>query len=244
MSYLITGLLRLCHIVFGLYAWTIFIVCSLATIVLVAITPLKSLRRRVAKATSRLVFWLTGTPLAVSGIENIPGGASIIVANHSSYMDGLLLTAVLPATFSFVIKGEMTRVPLAHFLLRRIGAEFVNRAGTNKAVTDARRLLQLARDGESLAFFPEGTFVAEPGLLRFHSGAFVAAIRGQLPVIPVVICGTRHMLPADRLLPVPGRLAVKVKEPVHSRALDDPAPKLIQLSRQSILEDLDEPDLS
>jgi 1-acyl-sn-glycerol-3-phosphate acyltransferase len=112
MSYVITGLLRLCHIVFGLYAWIIFFVCSLATIVLVAIAPLKSLRRRVAKATSRLVFWLIGTPLAVSGMENIPGGASILVANHSSYMDGLLLTAVLPASFSFVIKGEMTRVPL------------------------------------------------------------------------------------------------------------------------------------
>ncbi len=243
MSYLINGLLRLCHVVFGLYAWVVFLVSSLATIVLVAITPFKSLRRRVAKATSRLVFWLTGTPLAVTGIENIPGGASIIVANHSSYMDGLLLTAVLPASFSFVIKGEMTRVPLAHFLLRRIGAEFVSRAGTNKAATDARRLLQLARDGESLAFFPEGTFVAEPGLLRFHSGAFVAAIRGRLPVIPVVIRGTRQMLPADRWLPVPGRLAIMVKEPVHARALDDPAPKLMQLSRQSILEDLDEPDL-
>jgi len=68
MSYVITGLLRLCHIVFGLYAWIIFFVCSLATIVLVAIAPLKSLRRRVAKATSRLVFWLIGTPLAVSGM--------------------------------------------------------------------------------------------------------------------------------------------------------------------------------
>ena len=243
MSYLITGLLRLCHIVFGLYAWIVFVLSSLATIVLVAITPLKSLRRRVAKATSRLVFWLTGTPLAVTGLENIPDGASILVANHSSYMDGLLLTAVLPARFSFVIKGEMTRVPLAHFLLRRIGAEFVSRTGTNKRAADARRLVQLAGDGESLAFFPEGTFVAEPGLLRFHSGAFVAAVRGQLPVVPVVIRGTRRMLPAHRWLPVPGRLAVTVKEPVHAHALDDPAPQLMQLSRRSILEDLDEPDL-
>lgn len=243
MSYLITGLLRLCHMVFGLYAWVVFILCSLATIVLVAITPLKSLRRRVAKGTSRLVFWLTGTPLAVTGLENIPDGASILVANHSSYMDGLLLTAVLPARFSFVIKGEMTRVPLAHFLLRRIGAEFVSRTATNKRASDARRLLQLASDGESLAFFPEGTFVAEPGLLRFHSGAFVAAVRGQLPVVPVVIRGTRRMLPANRWLPVPGRLAVTVKEPVHAHALDDPAPQLMQLCRRSILEDLDEQDL-
>ena len=243
MSYLITGLLRLCHIVFGLYAWTTFVVFSLATIILVAITPLKSLRRRVAKATSRLVFRLTGTPLDVTGIENFPGGASVLVANHSSYIDGVLLTAVLPARFSFVIKGEMTRIPLVHFLLRRIGAEFVSRAGTSKRASDARRLLQLARDGESLAFFPEGTFVAEPGLLKFHSGAFVAAVRGKLPVVPVVIRGTRKMLPAGRLLPVPGRLAVMVKEPVHARALDDPAPKLLQLSRQSILENLDEPDL-
>ena len=243
MSYLITRLLRICHIVFGLYAWIIFVALSLATTVLLAVTPHRPLRRMLTKATSKLVFSLTGTPLDVTGIENIPNGASVLVANHSSYIDGVLLAAVLPARFSFVIKGEMARVPLAHFLLRRIGAEFVNRENTSQRASDAWRLLQLARDGESLAFFPEGTFVAEPGLLSFHSGAFVAAVRRRLPVVPVVIRGTRQMLPADRLLPVPGRLAVIVKKPVHAHALDDPAPKLMQLSRQSILENLDEPDL-
>ena len=243
MSYLITRLLRICHIVFGLYAWLIFIALSLATTVLLAVTPYKPLRRMLTKVTSKLVFNLTGTRLDVTGIENIPNGASIIVANHSSYIDGVLLAAVLPARFSFVIKGEMAHVPLANFLLQRIGAEFVNRKNTSQRTSDAWRLLQLARDGESLAFFPEGTFVTEPGLLSFHSGAFVAAVRGRLPVVPVVIHGTRQMLPANRLLPVPGRLAVIVKEPVHAHALDDPAPKLMQLSRISILESLNEPDL-
>ena len=105
MSYLITRLLRICHIVFGLYAWLIFIALSLATTVLLAVTPYKPLRRMLTKGTSKLVFNLTGTRLDVTGIENIPNGASVIVANHSSYIDGVLLAAVLPARFSFVIKG-------------------------------------------------------------------------------------------------------------------------------------------
>ena len=124
---------------------------------------------------------------------------------------GRILTAALPPRFGFVIKREMTRVPLAHFLLRRIGSEFVERKDTHKSAADARRILQKARAQESLAFFPEGTFTPEPGLRRFHNGAFAAAVRGQVPVVPVVIRGSRSMLPASRALPRPGRLEVIVK---------------------------------
>ena len=94
----------------------------------------------------------------------------------------------------------MTRVPLAHFLLRRLGSEFVERKDARQTVADARRLLQTARRSESLAFFPEGTFTSEPGLRRFHNGAFAAAVRAQMPVVPIVIRGSRHMLPASRVM--------------------------------------------
>ena len=143
----------------------------------------------------RAIFWLSGIKSTVSGTGNIPDTQCIVVANHASYIDGVILNGYLPPRFSFVIKGEMGRVPVAGFVLRRIGSEFVERFDSSGSVRDARRLLKVAESGESLAFFPEGTFLAFPGLDRFRAGAFAAAINSKLPVVPVVISGSRQILP-------------------------------------------------
>ncbi|MEQ1803404.1 MAG: lysophospholipid acyltransferase family protein [Gammaproteobacteria bacterium] len=233
---------RLWHGLFGVYATTVFVVMALLTVALVAAAPDLGTRRRVVRRGAASVFRLTGTRLLVRGLSHIPDEPCIIVANHASYLDGPILTAALPPRFGFVIKREVTRVPLVHFLLRRIGSEFVERKDTHQSAADARRILQKARAQESLAFFPEGTFTAETGLRRFHNGAFAAAVRGQIPVVPVVIRGSRSMLPASRALPRPGRLEIIVK-PAIRPAPSSPAASLQEEARRSILADLDEPDL-
>ena len=82
----------------------------------------------------------------------------MVVANHASYLDGVVMAAALPPRFGFVIKREMNDVPVAGLLLRRIGSEFVDRFNRHKGGTDARRVLRTAASGHSLVFFPEGTF--------------------------------------------------------------------------------------
>ena len=233
---------RLGRGLFGLWAALVFTIVVLFTMALMVVAPHLTTRRRIAQGAAAGMFRLTGTPLIVRGLSHIPHEPCIIVANHASYLDGPILTAALPPRFGFVIKREMTRVPLAHFLLRRIGSEFVARGDAHKSAADARRILQKARAQESLAFFPEGTFRAEPGLRRFHNGAFAAAVRGQIPVVPVVIRGSRRMLPAARLLPWPGRLEVIVKPPLPPVGKGEES-ELIDAARRSILADLNEPDL-
>ncbi len=233
---------HLWHLAFGIYATTVFVAVALLALLLAAILPGQSRRRRLVRRAAASVFRLTGTSLRIRGLSHIPAEPCIIVANHASYLDGPILTAALPPRFGFVIKREMTRVPLAHYLLRRIGSEFVERQDTHRSASDARRILQKARARESLAFFPEGTFTAEPGLRRFHNGAFAAAARAELPVVPVVIRGSRHILPASRALPRPGRLEVIVKPALSPAGGSTPA--LLEAARRSILADLDEPDLA
>jgi 1-acyl-sn-glycerol-3-phosphate acyltransferase len=228
---------------YGIWAAATFAAVLVPTILVVAALPRLTARRRLARRAAAGIFRLAGMPVAVSGLHHIPDVSCIVVANHASYLDGIILTAVLPPRFGFVIKREMTRVPVAHFLLRRLGSEFVERFDTQKGAVDARRILQKASARESLAFFPEGTFHAEPGLRRFHNGAFTAAVRGQLPVVPVIIRGSRQLMPASRLLPRPGRIMVIVKPPVV-HAAEDPVRSLAQAARQSILEELREPDLT
>jgi 1-acyl-sn-glycerol-3-phosphate acyltransferase len=90
--------------------------------------------------------------------ERLPRVPCVVVANHASYIDGIVAVAALPPDFAFVIKKEMVRVPLASLLLRRLGSEFVERFNRHKGASDARRVLKLAATGQSLVFFPEGTF--------------------------------------------------------------------------------------
>ncbi len=228
--------------IYGVYVGVTFIAVIVPTFCLLAITPGQSKRRALVQKAAALIFFVTGVSPRVSGLENIPAGQCIIVANHASYLDGIILAAVLPPRFAFVIKREMASVPFAGFLLRRIGSEFVERFDKQRSAVDARRIMQSAVTGQSLAFFPEGTFRREPGLQRFHSGAFAAAKRGNLKLVPIIIRGSRDMLPANQALPIPGTLEVIIKPAITPNLADDSTGSLINACRASILEDLNEPD--
>ena len=229
---------------FGLYAWAVFCVSVLLAVFCTLLIPGLTRRRRWVTRCARLTFHMTRVPVRVRGLANLPTGDCVVVANHASYLDGVLLQGYLPPRFSYVIKGEMGRIPVVSFLLRRIGSRFVERFDASGSRRDARRLVRAASAGESLAVFPEGTFIAEPGLGAFRPGAFTAAIRGSLPIVPVVISGTRDILPAEKFLPRYGHLEIDILSPISG---DHPAwgdsRRLAAVARASILEVLDEPDL-
>lgn len=226
---------------YGLQFAVVFTVVSLVSIALLAVLPGIERRRRLVRRAAALVFRLGRVPLRVEGLERLPPEHCVVVANHASYLDGVLLTAALPPRFAFVIKREMTQVPLAHYLLRRIGSEFVERFDKHQGAVDARRIFRNGPSGQSLVFFPEGTFGPEPGLRRFQPGAFVLAVRHGLPVVPVIIRGSRHVLPAGRVLPRPGRIEVLVR-PALPPADRHAARTLLEDARRSILDGLPEPD--
>lgn len=231
---------------YGLYAWTMFALCALLAVTLVLLLPGLDRRRRAASAIARGYLLLIGIPLRRLHADRLPPGQSVVVANHASYIDGLVMKAALPPRFSYVVKREMDGVPLAGLLLRRIGTEFVERFDRHKGASDARRVLRTAASGRSLVFFPEGTFAAEPGLLRFHTGAFATAVRAGCPVVPAVIRGSRQILPSHRFLPRWGRVEVEFLEPLtpHDRDAEHAAVELRDRARAAILARLDEPDAS
>jgi 1-acyl-sn-glycerol-3-phosphate acyltransferase len=177
------------------YCLVLFTVLGLT--VLVVNLFLRSLRRRrlVAGAFSRAFLRAVGIPFAVEGLDRLPEVPCVVVANHASYIDGLVAAAALPPDFAFVIKKEMVRVPLASLLLRRLGSQFVERFDRHKGGVDARRVLKLAATGQSLVFFPEGTFNENPEVGRFLGGAFTTAARSGMPVVAMAIHGTRAVMP-------------------------------------------------
>ena len=228
------------RVIYGVYVWLIFAAIWLCATLLMLLLPGLERRRRLARAGARAILRLAGMSLTVKGEEFIPTGQCVIVANHASYLDGLVFTAALPPRFSFVIKREMSRVPLAGLFLRRIGSQFVERSNRNRGGADARRVMRNAVNGQSLVFFPEGTFPHEPGLLKFHTGAFVTAVRAGCPVVPAVVRGTRQALPPKGRLPRPARIEVEYLAAMTA-ATDNPSVELRDRARAAILTELGEP---
>jgi 1-acyl-sn-glycerol-3-phosphate acyltransferase len=198
-----------------------------------------------AGVASRLILRLCRVPLVVKGVENLPSGQCVVAANHASYIDAIVIKAVLPEHYAYVVKREMATVPLAGLLLTRLGSEFVERFNRHKGSLDARRVLRTATSGQSLLFFPEGTFVGEPGLLKFHSGAFKSAAYAGCPVVPCVIRGTRDILPSPRFFPTRGAVEVELLPSITVLPGIEPeeaARLLREQTRAAILERLGEPD--
>lgn len=229
---------------YGIYAWLTFVVCLSAAVLVTVIVPGLSRRRTWVGGCARWFFRCAGIGCEIRGIEQLPNEHCIVVANHASYLDGVILQAFLPPRFSYVIKSEMKKIPLAHFLLRRIGSQFVDRFSTAGSARDVRNLLRAADGGNSMAFFPEGTFISRPGLGKFRLGAFATAIKTASPLVPMVIRGSRAILPAKQFLPQRGSLTIDVLKPI---APDEEAfarhRLLANEVRQRMLPVLGEPDL-
>jgi len=230
---------------FGLYAALLFGVLGLCTLLALLFLPGIHRRRAFARGIARLFLRLAGMPVRVVNPERLPAAQCVVVANHASYLDGVVFTAALPPRFGFVIKREMNNVPLAGLLLRRLGSEFVERFNRNRGAADARRVLRNATSGNSLVFFPEGTFTRTPGLLKFHTGAFLIAARAGCPIVPAVVRGTRHALSPQGGLPKPGRIEITILPPIEPPpGSGTAASELRDRTRELILGELGEPDLT
>ena len=188
---------QITKVLYTLYCAITFLALGLTVLAINCLLPNLRRRRQVAGAFARAFLHLTAIPLSVEGCEHLPRAPCVVVANHASYIDGIVAIAALPPDFAFVIKKEMVSVPLAGILLRRLGSEFVERFNRHQGAADARRVLRLASTGQSLVFFPEGTFAPAREINKFLGGAFTIAARSSMPVVAAAIHGTREVLPAE-----------------------------------------------
>jgi 1-acyl-sn-glycerol-3-phosphate acyltransferase len=225
------------------WAWTVFGVGISAALIAASVLPSPRARWRAVRALARVGFRLAGVPLVIRGAA--VRAPVVFVANHSSYLDAVVLAASLPDGGAFVAKRELADVAVTGFFLRRLGAELVERVDRQKGVEDTGRLAEAARRGRSLVVFPEGTFGRAAGLRPFRMGGFVVAAQTGIPVVPVALRGTRSILRDGSWFPRRGPVSVVIGEPIAPQGADwASARALHDVARAEILRWCGEPDLS
>jgi 1-acyl-sn-glycerol-3-phosphate acyltransferase len=198
------------------WAYGSFVLFAVPCWIAIVAAPGLKARRTLARGVARFLFAWVGTSLRLEGAGNLATvGARIVAANHSSYLDGIVLTALLPPEFAFVVKRELEGNFVARIFLRRLGTIFVERFDAAQSAGETRKALDALAAGQSLAIFPEGTFRRYPGLLPFRMGTFAVAVDGGVPVVPVAIQGTRDLLRSGEFLLRRGRVTVTVAPAVR-----------------------------
>jgi len=219
---------------------TIFVLAWFAVMLL----PRRSWRWAAVRAIARGALAVIGIPVSVAGFDRIPPGNAILVFNHSSYMDALLLSATLPGEPVYVVKRELAGQIFAGPFLRRLGALFVERYDTSASVADTEAAIAAARQGRNIVFFPEGTFTRRPGLSGFYLGAFKVAAQADLPVLPGIIRGTRTMLRSNQWFPRRTPLSIRIEKPLKPSGADFRSlVRLRDAARQIVLAHCGEPDI-
>jgi 1-acyl-sn-glycerol-3-phosphate acyltransferase len=217
--------------------------CALAWCA-VMVLPRLDRRWRAARAIARGALSAVGVPVVARGTERLSRGHAMLVFNHSSYMDAMVLAAVLPGEPAYVAKQELTGQLFAGPFLRRLGVLFVARYDVSDSLADTQAIIAAARQGRNIVFFPEGTFTRRAGLSGFYLGAFKVAAESDLPVLPGIIRGTRTMLRGEQWLPRRTRVSVDIEDSVQPSGTDFAS--LLQLRdavRRVILARCGEPDL-
>ena len=199
---------------YQLYVWLILIplgviitpiFSALAVIFSVLVSP-RFASRVVASTWGRILAWLTPVLVAVEGVENAHHDRSyVVVCNHQSAVDILVVYGWLKLDLKWVIKQELRRIPAIGIGCEKVGHIFVDRENPNHARQAIEEALDRLGKGIGILFFAEGTRSPDGKLLPFKKGAFRTAIEQQLPVLPVTLIGTRDILPPKSLKPFPGR---------------------------------------
>lgn len=189
-----------------------------------------------AFASPRRAAQLTGVPWAralaalipmrveVEGREHVDAAQSyVLVSNHQSQSDVLVLYGWLGIDFKWVMKQELRKVPGIGVACARLGHIFIDRSNHAAAVATLEAARNTIVDGTSVIFFPEGTRSRNGKLLQFKKGAFRMALDLGLPILPLTVTGARDVLPAGttNLMPGSARLTIHPPIPVEGLTRDD-----------------------
>ncbi len=203
------------------YSWMIFMpFLALTTLMFGSIAAL------IAKFSPRMAFhcgtiwsWLlcrvNFTHVRLTGRHNAVRGRSyIIMSNHQSHFDIPAFYGHWGRQFRWVIKEELRKTPGLGWYCKAGGHIFVDRSSHKSAIQSLQKAKSMLQGGTSVMFFPEGTRSKDGRMQTFKKGGFMLALSLELPILPVSISGSRHVLPGKTLKLLPGKVDIRIHQPI------------------------------
>jgi 1-acyl-sn-glycerol-3-phosphate acyltransferase len=178
-----------------------------------------------ARTWSRLILATTGVRVKVAGLDRLePRKTYVFVSNHQSIYDIPILFWSLPYQLRIIAKESLGNFPFLGWHLKRTGHMLVDRSRPDRSKIFGWAS-RLTANGLSLIVFPEGTRSRDGRVARFKGGSFYLALEAGLPIVPLSVVGSRHVMLKGRLATYPGEVRLIVHEPIPTEGLAGSDPK-------------------
>lgn len=168
-----------------------------------------------ARVWAWLILRTSGVRVTVSGLERLDRSRSyVFAANHQSIYDIPIVFTALPYQLRIVAKQSLGRIPFMGWHLHLAGHLLVDRSRPGAGVV--KKMARLVGARHSLIVFPEGTRSVDGTIQRFKGGSFALAVEAELPVVPITIVGSRHVMTKGQLIVRPGAVSVTIHDPIET----------------------------
>jgi 1-acyl-sn-glycerol-3-phosphate acyltransferase len=158
---------------------------------------------------------VAGMCVRVEGLENIPAGVCLFVANHTSNADAAAIVGSIPRRLAIFGRKSLFDIPIVGLAFRLAKFVPVDRGNRDAALASVEQAVSYIKSGSSFLVYPEGTRSPDGRLARFKKGSFVMAIEAGVPIIPVACSGEHRIMKKNSLVIHPGKVTVRFGKPVE-----------------------------
>ena len=171
----------------------------------------------IARLWARSILVASRIKVTVKGMSNIdPASPYIYMPNHQSNFDIPVLLGHLKVQFRWLAKMELFKIPIFGRAMRKAGYISIDRNNRESAFKSLAVAANQIRNGVSVLIFPEGTRSRDGKIRPFKKGGFVMAIDAGVPIVPVVITGTRAIMPKGKFRVYKGHVRMDIQKPIHT----------------------------
>jgi 1-acyl-sn-glycerol-3-phosphate acyltransferase len=200
--------------------WLYTVILGCVSLLVSLFDPTGERQQKIARLWSQMILWTVGATVEVEGLDRIDiSKPQVYVVNHLSAFDIPVLYTHLPFQFRILAKKELFRYPFMGWHLRRSGQIPVVLENPKASVRSLNLAVASIRKGNSLVIFPEGGRSPNGQLQSFMGGAFYAAVKAQVDVVPIVLVGTYEMLKMNSYHIKPGPIQMVVGSPISTTGM-------------------------
>jgi 1-acyl-sn-glycerol-3-phosphate acyltransferase len=223
--------------------WVVFATLVLGVVVIVLSFFIRSGNpmHRIARLWGKSILVVSRIKVSVKGMSGInPSSPYIYMANHQSNFDIPVLLGHLKVQFRWLAKMELFKIPVFGRAMRKAGYISIDRHHRESAFNSLKVAASKIKSGVSVLIFPEGTRSRDGKIRPFKKGGFVMAIDSGIPIVPVIITGTRAIMPKGRIRVCPGHVSMVIHKPIETSTYTRETKKaLMEKVRRVICDDFE-----